>query len=309
MDNVSDINVVSLDYEDLFKKYGLKNHYKCVNKFHVVRMVINNTDRVFINTLRRIMISLMPAKRFELYNAPTINNGIVNSIISEEIKFRMGCIQLSYDINSDLIFELKYKNDTFEHVSINTDHFVCTSDPKIKLSNYTNYIDNILTLRPGGYIKIDNIRIIESNCATNARFTVVSSCGFNCVELKPNDLEAKLQEQGRTYNMVIRYCEKYDYKTLFKIVSDILVSKLEMIPENIIDYDDRFEISFGELYTISNIIYETIIEYYPKIIIKQIIGDETKKSILKIYDLDNKKIINEIISKTTMRIKSFVSQF
>lgn len=308
MDKVSNIEVTSLDYEDLFKEYNMSKHYKCVNKYNTVRLRISNTDRVFVNTLRRLMISLVPAKRFEYHSNPVIHNGIVNSIITEEIKFKFGLLQLSYDIDSDAIFEIKFKNNTLDYVSITTEHFVCSSNPKIKLSNYMNYIDNILTLRPGGSIKADNIRITENTASSNARFTVVSSFGFHCVELEEG-IEARLPEKGRTYDMVFRYCEKYDYKTLFKIITDILVTKLEEIPTNIIDYDGRFEISFGELYTISNIIYENIIEYYPEIDIKPIINDETKIITLKIYDLENKKIVNEIINKMITRIKSFMAQF
>ena len=172
-----------------------------------------------------------------------------------------------------------------------------------------NYIDNILTLQPGGFIKMDNIRIVENNVASNARFAVVTSCGFSCEQLGPDSIEATVPETNRTYNMVFRYCEKYDVKELFKQVSEILISKLDLVPENTIDFDDRFEITFGELYTISNIIYENVIEYHKDIIIKQVIGDETRISTLKIYDLNNKKIINEIISKMITRIKAFVSQF
>lgn len=308
MDKVTNIEVTSLDYEDLFKEYNLNKHYKCVNKYHTIRMRINNTDRVFVNTLRRLMISLVPAKRFEYHSTPVINNGIVNSIIAEEIKFRFGLLQLSHDIDSEAIFEIKYKNNTLDYVSITTEHFVCSSNPKIKLSNHMNYIDNILTLRPGGSIKADNIRIVENSASANARFTVVSSCGFHCVELTEG-IEATLPETGRTYDMVFRYCEKYDYKTLFKIITDILITKLNDIPSNIIDYEDRFEITFGELYTISNILYEYIIENLPDVIIKQIIDDESKISTLRIFGLENKKIINEIVNKTITRIKSFMNQF
>lgn len=309
MDKVTNLKVTSLDYEDLFKEYNLTKHYKCVNKFNIVRLKINNTDRVFVNTLRRIMISMLPAKRFECHNTPQIHNGVINYIIPAEIKFRIETIQLSHDIDPNLVFEIKYKNNTFTPATVSTEHFVCTSNPKIKLSDYVNYIDNILTLQPSGYIKMDNIRIVENNASSNARFCVVSSCGFSCEELGPDSLEATLPEQGRTYNMVFRYCEKYDVKEIFRQVSEILIEKLNMIPENTIDYEDRFEITFGELYTISNIIYENILEYHKDIIIKQIIGDEVRISTLKIYDLENKKIINEIISKMITRIKAFVSQF
>jgi len=309
MDKLTDLKVKSYDYEDLFKEYNLLKHYKCVNTFNIVRLKISNTDRVFVNTLRRIMISMLPAKRFECHNTPQISNGVINYIIPAEIKYRLELLQISYDIDPSLIFELRFKNNTFTPTSVTTDHFICTSNPKIKLTDYMNYIDNILTLQPGGFIKMDNIRIVENNVASNARFAVVTSCGFSCEQLGPDSIEATVSETNRTYNMVFRYCEKYDVKELFKQVSEILISKLDLVPENTIDFDDRFEITFGELYTISNIIYENVIEYHKDIIIKQVIGDETRISTLKIYDLNNKKIINEIISKMITRIKAFVSQF
>ena len=309
MDKLSDLKVKSYDYEDLFKEYNLTKHYKCINKFNIVRLKISNTDRVFVNTLRRVLISMLPAKRFECHNTPQINNGVINYIIPAEIKYRIELLQLSYDIDPSLVFEIKFKNNTFIPTSVTTDHFVCTSNPKIKLSDYTNYIDNILTLQPGGFIKMDGIHIVENNVASNARFAVVTSCGFSCEQLGPDTLEAITSETNRTYNMVFRYCEKNDVKEIFNLVSNILIEKLNLIPENTIDYDDRFEISFGELYTISNIIYENVVEYHKDIIIKQIIGDEARISTLKIYGLENKKIINEIISKMVMRIKAFISQF
>lgn len=309
MDKLSDLTVRSFDYADLFKEYGLVKHYKCVNKYNIVTMKITNTDRVFVNTLRRIMISLLPAKRFECHNMPQIDNGNLNYIIPAEVKFRIELIQLSYDIDPNLVFEIKYKNNTFTPITVTTDHFVCTTNPKIKLSDYCNYIDNIITLQPGGYIKLDNIHIVENNVAANARFAVVSSCGFNCEQLGPDSLEATLPETGRTYNMKFRYCEKYDPKEIFRQVSDILVDKLNAIKDNTVEYEDRLEITFGELYTISNIIYEYLLEYHKDVIVKQIIGDEARISTLKVYDVDNKKIINEIISKMITRIKAFVSQF
>lgn len=309
MDKVSNLEVVSLDYEELFKEYNLTKHYKCVNKNNIVRMKISNTDRVFVNTMRRVMISMLPAKRFECHNTPQIGNGTINYIIPEEIRMRIGFIQLSYDIDSSLIFEIKYKNNTFSPVTITTDHFVCVSDPKIKLRNYVNYIDNILTLQPGGFIKLENIRIVEGSVASHARFAVVSSFGMSCEELDADSLEATLPETGRTYKIVFRFCEKYDYKEVFRLVAQIITDKLQAIPDNYTDFEDSFEITFGELYTISNIIYENLLAFHKDILLDHEIRDEARISSLMIYGLENKKIINEIISKTITRIKAFVSQF
>lgn len=307
MDKVSDLKIDQYDYADIIKKYELNNFYPCVNKYNIVRFKISNTDRLFMNTLRRIMIAFLPAKRFECNSVPAISNGLINYIIPDEIKFRIGLLQLSYDINPDLVFEIKYVNNTFKPVNISTKHITCVTDPKINISDYVNYVDQILTLQPTGSVNISDIRIVENNVQGNARFAVVTSCGFSCENLGADDIEATTSEENRTYNLVFRYMEKYDIKTLFKMVADIIIEKLNNIENNTIEYDDRIEITFPELYTISNILYENLINN--NVIVKQQINDENKIIVLKIYDLKDKKIINDIINKFITRVKSFVTQF
>jgi hypothetical protein len=85
MDKVLDIQIKQYDYGDMYKEYGLSDHYPCVNKFNVVSLVIKNTDTYFVNAIRRIMIANIPAKRFECVNNIQINNGLVNYIIAPEL--------------------------------------------------------------------------------------------------------------------------------------------------------------------------------------------------------------------------------
>lgn len=317
MDKLSDLSIKEYDYADLIKEYELKDFYPCVNKFKIVRFKINNTDQLFVNTLRRVLISMIPAKRFECNNVPRINNGLINYIIPDEIKFRIGLLQIPDYINSDLVFEIKYTNNTFEPVAIGTKHIKCTNDPKFNITEHMNYVHNIFTLQPGGTANIENIRISEGSVQSNARFTVVSSCGINFDNLKNTEIEANAPDTGRTYSMVVRYIEKYDIKKLFNYVSEIVINKLNSIEDNTVEYDDRIEITFSELYTISNILYENLIKL--GVTVKQELNDENKILILKIYDINeynikahnirDKKIINDIINTFITRMKSFITQF
>jgi len=307
MDKLSNLNVKEYSYEDIIKEHELKGFYPCVNKYKIVRFRISNTDQLFVNTLRRVLIAMIPAKRLECNNTPVINNGLINYIIPDEIKFRIGLLQLPYDIDSNLIFEIKHVNNKFEPVPIGTKHIKCTSDPKFDITEHMNYVHNILTLQPSGSVNIDNIRIVEGSVQSNARFTVVSSCGLKCENLKSEDIEANLPNDGRDYSVVLRYIEKYDVKRLFEIVSEIIINKLNSIQDNTVEYPDRLEITFSELYTISNILYENFIKL--GLTVKQQLNDENKIIVLTIYDLKDKKIIDNIISTFITRLKSFISQF
>lgn len=309
MDKVTDIKIESYDYADLYKEYGLADHYQCVNKFNIVNLVIKNTDMYFVNTIRRIMIANIPSKRFECVNNIQINNGLVNYIIAPEIIFRLELLQLSYDIDSNLIFELKYKNTTPKPVVITSSFIKCKNNPKVKITDYINYIDNILTLQPGGYIDVNELIIVENNTSHNSRFSVVSTCGFKCLNFDKDNknLEVDVPNSGRDYKLNFRYCEKYGLKELFEFIKNIMIIKLNNIV--IEEYDNYFILKFNELYTISAIIIEELFNIDPTISIKQNINDEENTIYLVVYDNKNLKHIDAIIKKSIVRIKAFVEQF
>ena len=246
------IEVIKIERSDAFiaiikliEKHGTKNAIDLLPKSEKKKLTftINNTNAAFANAIRRILIdqiitSCLNVDEQDVKTDDEFVAGMINVIIGN-----ISLIPIYQNIEIDKAeynISLSVFNNTNEHMSVKASDIISLKKKKHNKGEYIKgeYTDNserhsslelfpdknitLFNLRPGKYIKINNMYLEKGNAYNHAgKFTLL-----NNVTYKPLDIEPYNQFTESGTKSVEKNCTSFEisFTTAGNIELDIVIN-------------------------------------------------------------------------------------
>lgn len=215
---MTDVKKVSITHFNLLKELdNNKDLQKCINVTKnldydilyllpkgnktTVSFELTNSNADIANGIRRCVIDEIPVKSFDFDEYKDLDSDdpfILCDFIKKQIDLL--CIHQEYDYRG-LKISLVKENTSDEIIDVRSDDIIIVKgeDAIIKQKDIVNIIEKnivLCRLRPGKYIKINNIKIVEGNGRTDAgKFNSVSNFTYKILDVDPI-VDTRLGQDG-----------------------------------------------------------------------------------------------------------------
>lgn len=284
--SITNISSEEITYAQLIKDNKMKLCMKLANSYknllpqgkkYKIRITINNSNAAFANMIRRCLIGELPIKALDFDEFEDFESSD-KYILNDYIKRQIELIPVHQSIKLNEVFSLYKENHTDDLVDIKSGDIVNDGGKKY-------FDDNIVLcrLRPGMYVKIDNIKIVQDNTNKNyAKFASISNSYFKILDQVPYDeytekgQSSLIYEPGKFELGYTTYRNIDDPFYFIKLCIDVLLKRLELLIEEIefIDEEEKSYYSdFIELLHFENYVEIILKEEYitiPRVIVNYI---------------------------------------
>ncbi len=262
---VSDIKITSLrpnvpkEYEHLVPNVLIPQHMK---------FILGGVSNAVSNAIRRTVACELPVHALYCdYEDIKTNDPFV---IPEMIQKRLRMIPIAQNVDPHAVFEIEVSNKSTDVLDVKTGQF------KSKKALPFNHTHTLLSLNPGKYIKISNVRVI-----TNYGFTPeygMMVLAVNAVSIS-EDVEPLNTYEGtgvpsrladpRVWRIEFNTNGSMEPKEIVKMACDNIITRLESLVDQlntIENSDDQYVLNiYGESHTIGNLLDKTICDLFPDI--------------------------------------------
>lgn len=306
-----------------------------------VKVHIKKASKEIVNGLRRTLMEEIEIKGLEV-DKDNIDTDDTN-IMWNSIKVAIESIRLDQNVPANIRFHLEYTNNTTYPQMVRASHL--KSDHKFESPPF-NESFRIMTVRPGHFLRIKNIKVIsvqarrrKDNVESDevypwprsyGLYTAVTNCGMDCPNIEKYERgvgQSSLTTEPTEYIITLGTNGNVDIKTLLKAAcASISARSREIYKElvtvtndnhisNIVDistYNDEMHFRIkNETYTIAALISYFIFKKHPDISLANYSVPHPTKTefIYRIVSQDPKKTMLEALDNITQMFQNLESQF
>jgi len=248
--NTRSINKKKLDrFLSLIKKYNnISNPLNLLpkNEWHNVKFILSKTTSSMANAIRRVLIEELLTKclYFDENELETNDEFILSDVLQKNIEL-LPINQYGKSLAGKEIFLNKY-NETNDIINVKaSDLSIIDKKTNTKMSIKTLIPASnitIIVLRPGKYVKIKKIEIIEGYAKDDAgKFSLLDNVKYDILDVEPYDNfkhtgQRSIEHDPTKFSIEFTTCGNIQPKQVIKKLTDMLLNKLTRVKSYMTDY-------------------------------------------------------------------------
>ena len=220
-----------------FTKLGVSLDLLPKCEWHTTTFTIKNTYAGFANGIRRALIEELPTLCMDFDTAEIQTDDPF--ILSDVVQKCINLVPINQELKSrDINIKLHVINETDSVMDIKASHISCDKNV-IPIPNIT-----IAKLRPGKYLTINKISIVEGLCKNSAsKFSLLSNVKYEILDHVPFDVyEQKgvrsIEYDPKEFKLEFTTVGNIRPITVIKLLCDTLSARLERMSNLLKEYID-----------------------------------------------------------------------
>ena len=218
-----------------FIKLGVSRDLLPRGEWHTARFTLKKTYSEFANGLRRALIEELPTLCMDFNSAEMHTDD--QFILSDVVQKCINLVPINQEMKSrDINIKLHVVNETDDVMDIKASNISCDKS----IIPIPNII--IAKLRPGKYLTIDKLSIVEGLCKTSAsKFSLLTNVKYEILDHEPYDMYSQkgvrsIEYDPKEFKLEFTTAGNIKPATVIKLLSDTLTARLERMETLLKEY-------------------------------------------------------------------------